>query len=401
MDRSEPVAESPSLRPLPIASSILWTPHDVTAWAEADGGAFPIFVAQSTLAAIHEHVGAGAGAASLGLLLGGVFQAPDNGGGYLVVERTMRLPWRVAGDNTKPVVHSALAAVQKELRKSGAQVVGWYHSHLFPYAGLSPNDADTHHALFEPWQIALVVVPREKPLGGVFRSSASDTWPGEPLPFYEWLDDDRSLLSNGRRVTDLPWQNYRTAEDTVPSDRLRAKRPHPGPPAVAPTVTPTAHVLFPDEPEEPPLPGRAWEGGARLAAPRAVRAATYVAGALLGAAGLGLLYRLVARPSAVALGAAAEVTSPSAPDRVDRVADTLALAVAAFDARARLFDHHQMGCPELGRGLVVLEEWWMTYNAARKQAFALDSAHGARDRSLYSDIDAVERRFERSHCPRP
>src|SRR2546426_8031107 len=66
MDRSEPVAESPSLRPLPIASSILWTPHDVTAWAEADGGAFPIFVAQSALAAIHEHVGAGAGAASLG-----------------------------------------------------------------------------------------------------------------------------------------------------------------------------------------------------------------------------------------------------------------------------------------------------------------------------------------------
>src|SRR2546426_7025627 len=31
-------------------------------------------------------------------------------------------------------------------------------------------------------------------------------------------------------------------------------------PAVAPTVTPTAHVLFPDEPEEPPLPGRAWGG---------------------------------------------------------------------------------------------------------------------------------------------
>src|SRR3989475_140203 len=138
-----------------------------SAWAEADGGAFPIFVAQSALAAIHEHVGAGAGAASLGLVLGGVFEAPDNGGGYLVVERTMRLPWRVAGDNTKPVVHSALAAVQKELRKSGAQVVGWYHSHLFPYAGLSPNDADTHHALFEPWQIALVVVPREKPPGQV------------------------------------------------------------------------------------------------------------------------------------------------------------------------------------------------------------------------------------------
>src|SRR3989442_5120481 len=98
MDRSEPVAESPSLRPLPIASSILWTPHDVTAWAEADGGAFPIFVAQSALAAIHEHVGAGAGAASLGLLLGGVFAAPDNGGRDLVLERTIRPTLRRVGE---------------------------------------------------------------------------------------------------------------------------------------------------------------------------------------------------------------------------------------------------------------------------------------------------------------
>src|SRR5205809_7861478 len=107
MDRSEPVAESPSLRPLPIASSILWTPHDLTAWAEADGGAFPIFVAQSALAASHEHVGAGAGAASLGLLLGGVCEAPDNGGGHLVVERTRRLPWPGAGDHTQPAGHAA------------------------------------------------------------------------------------------------------------------------------------------------------------------------------------------------------------------------------------------------------------------------------------------------------
>src|SRR2546429_8440825 len=102
MDRSEPVAESPSLRPLPIASSILWTPHDVTAWAEADGGAFPIFVAQSALAAIHEHVGAGAGAASLGLLLGGVFEAPDNGGGDLLVGRPLRPPRRRGGGHNKP-----------------------------------------------------------------------------------------------------------------------------------------------------------------------------------------------------------------------------------------------------------------------------------------------------------
>src|SRR2546425_5376801 len=105
MDRSEPVAESPSLRPLPIASSILWTPHDVTAWAEADGGAFPIFMAQSALAAIHEHVGAGASAASLRLLLGCVVEAPDNSGRHLVVEGTLCLPMGLAGGNTKPAAH--------------------------------------------------------------------------------------------------------------------------------------------------------------------------------------------------------------------------------------------------------------------------------------------------------
>src|SRR2546425_12654539 len=119
MDRSEPVAESPSLRPLPIASSILWTPHDVTEWAEADGGAFPIFVAQSALAAIHEHVGAGAGAASLGLLLGGGFEAPRNGGGCPVGEPTPRPPRAGGGGHTKTPGAPPPAPAPQGVRQSG------------------------------------------------------------------------------------------------------------------------------------------------------------------------------------------------------------------------------------------------------------------------------------------
>jgi len=67
-----------------------------------------------------------------------------------------------------------------------------------------------------------------------------------------------------------------------------------------------------------------------------------------------------------------------------------------------LFDGRKMACPDLARGLVDMEERWTSYNAARKDdAAALDSARNARDRSLYSDVDAIERRFERSKCPRP
>src|SRR2546422_550670 len=88
-------------------------------------------------------------------------------------------------------------------------------------------------------------------------------------------------------------------------------------------------------------------------------------------------------------------------ERVDRMADTVALTVGAFDLRARLFDGRKMACPDLARGLIDVEERWMSYNVARKNAAALDSARNARDRSLYSDVDAVERRFERSKCARP
>ena len=61
-----------------------------------------------------------------------------------------------------------------------------------------------------------------------------------------------------------------------------------------------------------------------------------------------------------------------------------------------------MQCPELGRGLVLVEERWTTYNSVRKErGTPLDSARTARDRALYTDVDGVERRFERTACTRP
>jgi proteasome lid subunit RPN8/RPN11 len=369
----------PAERPIPVASAIYWSPTGVTAAAEAAGAAFPIFVRQSVLAAVDDHVRAGAGAASLGLLVGGAFRCPDTGIEYLVIEGAIRLPWRVAGDHTKPVVQRALVALQQQLHQGGAsrQLVGWYHSHPFPQPGLSPNDADTHQALFEPWQVALLVVPRDKALGGVFRRSAAAAWASEPLPFYELLDD-ATLRPDGQKVTKLAWDNYHTAQDARPA---------------------SSALLFPDEPDDTrPAP---WLGAARhLLAGRATRTAAYGAVGVLATIGLITLY---ARGPSRATPALADPPAADATPlaRLDRTADTLALALAAFELRARLFERRQMGCPELAHGLVEVEERWIAYNAARKGAVGLDSARTARDRSQYADVDAVERRFERSPCPRP
>ena len=128
--------------------------------------------------------------------------------------------------------------------------------------------------------------------------------------------------------------------------------------------------------------------------------------AVLAVAVLVRLYSAVdppASPASLAPPAGPLTAAAATPlERLDRVADTLALAIAAFDLRAQLFASRQMQCPELGRGLVLVEERWTTYNSVRKErGTPLDSARTARDRALYTDVDGVERRFERTACTRP
>ncbi len=166
-----------------------------------------------------------------------------------------------------------------------------------------------------------------------------------------------------------------------------------GVPSVLAADSPPSRLLFPDELEEGQAGPVVWRRG--------VRAAAYAVVGLLAVGGLLDVYETAAsRASPRALpDPAPGLVEP--PDRLDLAADTLALAVAAFELRTGLFEGRQMGCPELSRGLIEVEERWIAYNLARKGVFALDSAQAARDRSGYADVSAVEDRFERSKCPRP
>jgi len=161
-------------------------------------------------------------------------------------------------------------------------------------------------------------------------------------------------------------------------------------------------VLFPetDPDDAPPQPQK--RGFHRFARP-----AAYVASALAGAVLVTGIYGLIGpRPG----GPGNRAGTDSAPagaavsDTVllDRRADTLALALSAFDMRARMFDTRRMGCPALARGLQQVEDGWLSYNLARKDLLAAsDPARDARDKGLYADVRTVEVRFERSACARP
>ena len=99
--------------------------------------------------------------------------------------------------------------------------------------------------------------------------------------------------------------------------------------------------------------------------------------------------------------APAVVPPPSPYTRLDRLGDSVRLVVRGFADRATQFERANLPCPELARWLGTVEGRWTAYTAARRSAGALDAAHAARDATLYSAVDSVERRFEKSGCARP
>ncbi|HEX4601149.1 MAG TPA: hypothetical protein VH116_07140 [Gemmatimonadales bacterium] len=406
---------------MPLTSAILWMPTHATAAAEAEGAALPIFIKQHVLQAIRQPAALDAPGACIGLLLGGLRRDPDTGERWVAIESTIGPAVPVTTDGTDPVLRSALVAGRRELGRDQT-IVGWYHDHPFVDAHPSPHDVDAHLACFDqPWHVAVVVARHEQCLGGVFRSSAGPDWSMVPLPFYEWRDE-AAPLTNGTTATGPVWDNYHSADAPVPAPGAAARAPSARP-------TPTQPLLFLDDLCDD-VPGDIPEDGAdefadepkrARAAPRAVpgfghgmkkiagffgeRRIRIAAGGIVGVlalAGAVSVNQIVAsRAAPRAVAGPQEPVTRSVLARLDAATDTLALAVAAFDIRAQLFDRRQMACPELARGLVEMESRWIVYNVARKGAFALDSVRRVRDRGAYNDVHTVERRFERSGCPRP
>src|SRR5437899_3050446 len=322
-------------RSMPIAASILWKPIDGA--AEEGAGLPPIFITQRALAAVHDHCAA-TRAACFGLLIGDVVNLPETGAPYVVVESTIRLPGS-PDEDAKTVLVQGWVVAQDVLRKSGDLLVGWYRGGGGE-AALSPGEADAHRAFFvQPWQLAVVVGSGDTTVGAVLRRSASSGWAQECLPFYE-LVDPASSRPDGSKPTRLRWDNYRTEETAlVPPAPLPvpAVSAAPGSPPALRRASSSLQpwVFLPDQFRGGDEGSGRWASAARVG--RLARGAAYAAVAVLAVAVLVRLYSAVdppASPASLAAPAGSLTAAAATPlERLDRVADTLALAIAAFDLR--------------------------------------------------------------------
>ena len=384
------------MRLMPVADSILWSP--------AVGGTHRpaplMFFAQQTLRKIHDRLATLPNGLGIGLLAGRRFTDGRSGAQFVIIDGALPLPVLPAEDEAAHALAQGLRGAA-----AGIEIVGWYRSHSFTDAVLTPSDVEVQSELFgEGSESSIVmVVAAGAEAGAVFRQSSSPAWPVEALPMYEWLAEPAK--TDGPKPTMLSWRNYHAAEPVVRAGTAAASEHH-----AKERITPPA-VLFPATDVED-------DDGPLVAAPAPnthkktfLKPAIYVACGLAGALLVAALSAMINSRGASNTrsagtggnGAAGELgTGALAIAVLDRRADTLALAVTAFDERARMFENKQMTCAGLQRGLQQIEENWLRYNVARRETLApFDSQREERDRSLYADVRDVERRFERSGCVRP
>jgi hypothetical protein len=248
----------PLRQPIPVARSILWSPGD-------GGGAggqrpgqtpFPVFLAQSALTAIHEHVATPArpGQGVLGFLLGDLCECPETNVSYLVIDAALRLNQAIYGDRTRDVITRLWDRVQEQLETQQAHLIGWYHTHPPLPLTLTEHDVETHEHYFgEPWQVALLLgTDPEEPAAAFFRAGPDESWLTTPMPFYELLAPE-SIRPDGKKRSFVTWKNHRAYNPVTPPAAPTLRTPAAKPPS-EPRFTPASAKPQPPPPSPQPPP---------------------------------------------------------------------------------------------------------------------------------------------------
>jgi len=213
-------------KPFPLARSILWRPASGGPPPAADL-VDPLFFGPAALAALYDHLATVAAAAEakgggvLGFLIGDVAEDPETGAPYFVIDACVRFKQAVFGDRTGVVVGKLWDPVQRQLARSQARLIGWYHSHPPRGIELTSEDVATHEQYFdEQWHVALVLgTLDDEPAAGFYRPG-SESGTDVCLPFYELLQED-PLAQGGKQRSSVTWKNYRAVDPKAPAPKER------------------------------------------------------------------------------------------------------------------------------------------------------------------------------------
>ncbi len=219
-------------KPFPLARSILWRPASGGPPPAADL-VDPLFFGPAALAALYDHLATVAAAAEakgggvLGFLIGDVAEDPETGAPYFMIDACVRFKQAVFGDRTGVVVGKLWDPVQRQLARSQARLIGWYHSHPPRGIELTSEDVATHEQYFdEQWHVALVLgTLDDEPAAGFYRPG-SESGTDLCLPFYELLPED-PLAQGGKQGSGVTWKNYRAVDPKAPAPKERKSGPRP------------------------------------------------------------------------------------------------------------------------------------------------------------------------------
>ena len=208
-------------RPIPAQESILWKPlHDshyvVASLQLGDGGRRRIFIRQQALARVEALVRAH-GRRVVGLCLGHLYQCPDTGADYLVIESIVEKN-PVADENeivaavAEALVDRAAAMAEASLARPDEHhpiVLGWYRGVATVEAKPTAKTAAAHTSLFDhPWQSALVVGEGANSGAFFLNDTVNTRW--FYAPFYEL--PDHAPVPDQPKPTVIAWPQYMTAD---------------------------------------------------------------------------------------------------------------------------------------------------------------------------------------------
>jgi len=200
-------------RPKPYSRSIAWAPAGQEDARAVDKN-YELFVSQSVLSEVRQHLITATSGEPFGFLIGQVAYCPWAEAPYIVIDSVRRETQDLPPANEFDRFRHAWVAATREARHRRGEVLGWYHRHGVLGLRLSEWDLHLQEEFFpEPWHCALVIASSSRGIIGGFiqRSRRARLFRKGLAPFHEIVELDAKLLK-GLRPSVVDWQNYRAGE---------------------------------------------------------------------------------------------------------------------------------------------------------------------------------------------